>query len=337
MSGGSSKFADAIQYGLKDFTTAGNKLSLPQFLTDDQLYTFNKQRFNFYQQLLNELSNPNSQIAERVFAIANRNRLLVEKLNDAMAAITKDIGLLRARHPGSEEFTEILNRVNNQFRSNIFLKDIRLKVPAPTQGAAQGGAITRPTVEDLLDEFHGAKMPPGTPRPDLDVNAFNKFKKEYEAHPIFTPENTRIVMADRVVFIAITFVFRGISLFLTEWAMNSFMIAGFQQAIVTYFIFYCGFFLLLVLLANSTNDVQVFRMAFYYVSTKPNGFGRILLHLLVQLILLPVPFVVKESSIVSDATEATDTSFAKRRSVMRVLSNFTLAIWILTSAIAIRY
>jgi len=319
----------SVAQGFSDLTKTGVPDRLPSLLTDEQLYTFSKERFNFYQQLLDELSNPNSVIATRVFGIANRNRYMVEKLRDDMTSLTNAIAILESDKTTPDTKTKLIETLNSQIKGNMFLKDLtfgQIGAPAGTSGSVVpkvgGGTI----FEDLT-----------TLKAIKDSETFKRFSIRYENDPIMAPSNDEVTSTDRVIFIAITFLFRGISLFLTEWALNSYMFNGFQSAIGWYCMVYLSLFLLLTFLVNATTDIQVFRMTFYYLSFTPNGVGRTLLHCIVLLMLIPIPFLVKEKIPGMEDESEEDSSFTKRRAIMRVLSNLTFFIWILTAAIALRY
>ena len=328
----------SVKQGFSDLTKTGAPDRLPSLLTDEQLYAFSKERFNFYQQLLDELSNPNSVIPDRVFGIANRNRYMVEKLRDDMTSLTNAIAILDSSKTGPAEKQALVKDLNAQIKGNMFLKDLMFtpsgtaptfvaQQPGTGTGTAPSAATAGGGISKLVEGLKGIK----------NSEDFRKFSIRYENDPIMAPSNDEVTSTDRVIFIAITFLFRGISLFLTEWALNSYMFNGFQSAISWYCMVYLSLFLLLTFLVNATTEIQLFRMTFYYLSFEPNGYGRTILHCLVLLMLIPIPFLVKEKIPGMEDESEEDSSFTKRRAIMRVLSNLTFFIWILTAAIAMRY
>jgi hypothetical protein len=317
-----------VKYGFTPLTKTGVPNRLPEFLTDEQLYSINKERFNFYQQLLDELSNQGTRIPDAVFGIANRNRYIIQKLRDDMSSLANSIAVLKSRVKVNngitdpEDLQKMLDRLNAQLGSNVFLKGYEF-TKAP--GASVGGDGL---VDSLKEEFPGQ---------DADADKLAKFRIIYENDPILAPSVDEITSTDRVIFIAVTFLFRGISLFLTEWAMNSYMFSGFHAAITWYCGVYISLILLLALLVNASKNIQLFRMMFYYLSAIPHGYGRLILHCIVLLMLLPIPFLVRENITGVSNEETEDYSFARRRAIMRVLSNLTFFIWVLTSVIAARF
>ena len=324
-----------VKYGFTPLTKTGVPNRLPEFLTDEQLYGINKERFNFYQQLLDELSNQGTRIPDAVFGIANRNRYVIEKLRDDMNSLANSIAVLKSRVKDSagttDELDKMLDRLNAQLGSNVFLKGYEFtKTPAVPNAKAQGASVGGGDglVDRLKKEFPGS---------EADTDALSKFRITYENDPILAPSVDEITSTDRVIFIAVTFLFRGISLFLTEWALNSYMFSGFHAAITWYCGIYISLILLLALLVNASKSIQLFRMMFYYLSFIPHGPGRLILHCVVLLMLLPIPFLVRENITGVSNEETEDYSFARRRAIMRVLSNLTFFIWVLTSVIAARF
>ena len=142
-------------------------------------------------------------------------------------------------------------------------------------------------------------------------------------------------MTDRVIFIAVTFMIRGLVLFLIDWGINSTLITNFNRAFLYYALIYFTIFMMWVLLVNAGTEKEniPLKMAFYYVNWRTNGIGRVLAHLAVQTFLIPIPFIVREP--LQGAPDAA--TFEKRRAVYRVLSNFTFFVWVMTSIIALRY
>jgi hypothetical protein len=181
---------------------------------------------------------------------------------------------------------------------------------------------------DMLDRAEDAKA-------NKDADALENIVDEVDTHPVFNPENEKVSMTDRVIFIAVTFMIRGLALFLIDWGINSTLITTFNRAFLYYTLIYFTLFMMWVLLVNAGSEGEniPLKMAFYYVNWRANGLGRILVHLAVQTFLIPIPFIVREPSQSAPDT----TTFEKRRAVYRVLSNFTIFVWVITSVIALRY
>lgn len=232
--------------------------------------------------------------------------VVVPPADPVSAPITKDTPL----DPSAEI---LINSLNTLIDSSA--APVRLHV-------SKGGSY----YTDMLDEVEKNK---GNPE------AVEKLADQLDTHPIFNPENEKISMTDRVIFIAVTFMIRGLTLFLIDWGINSMLITTFNRAFLYYTLLYFTLFMMWVLLVNAGSDGEniPLKMAFYYVNWKANRVGRILAHLAVQVFLIPIPFIVREP-----LQGAPDTAtFEKRRAVYRVLSNFTFFVWVMTSIIALRF
>ena len=154
----------------------------------------------------------------------------------------------------------------------------------------------------------------------------------YNKDGIFSQDNEKITVTDRVIFIAMTFVWRGLALFVVQWALNSYMIKNFNQALMLYICTYIGLFLLWVLLTNAADGVFLFKMLFYYISISPHGYGRIAIHVLLQLLMLPIPSIINNNK-----TSDVPLSFEESRRIYRAISSFTLFMWLFTTLVAVKY
>lgn len=187
-----------------------------------------------------------------------------------------------------------------------------------------GGAVEHNKFKDFFDKINST-----TTYGDREEQV-----ARYEEDPVLGPSTESLTITDRVVFIATTFVLRALALFVIQWGLNTYMLRSFNQAFMWYFIVYVGLFVLWVLLVNTVDKDLVFRMLFYYVAADPNGYGRMIAHLCVLVVFLPIPFLVKTKEQDPSAEEFT---FEKRRSIFRLLSMLTFFIWVVTSAIAFQY
>jgi hypothetical protein len=160
--------------------------------------------------------------------------------------------------------------------------------------------------------------------------------EEWKEHPIYSPDVEAVSTTDRIVFIATTYVFRAITLYLIEWSLHNRMITSFERAFWYYFFIYISMFILLVMVVNIQSESPVLRMMFYYINTDVKGGTlRLYVHCLAQLVLIIIPFILRETSSSTSQTPMFLT-FEDRQNIMKTLSQFTLFMWILTSAIALR-
>jgi len=156
--------------------------------------------------------------------------------------------------------------------------------------------------------------------------------QKFETDPVFSPKTMEVNNTDRVIFIAMTFAFRSISLFLIEWAIHNRMITTFENAFLMYFVLYLSLFFMWVVLVNINQEDVFLPSMFYYVNLgAEKGYVRTGIHCIAQLLLLPLPFVIRDKPSSADAL-----TFEERRAIVSMLQRFTFFIWILTSVIALR-
>jgi hypothetical protein len=310
----------SFNYFVKSLSSSGKPPSLvPPLFTDKGLIGYNRKRFNFYDQFLRAITDGNT-LPYQMFGIVSNSSNLRTTLNEDVHKVATNVEYLNYVY---DDPADLKRRLDGKLMSNLFTKQYRF-VPRLVGGGN----------DDKLKEFEAEleKVNASTTGSEKAALA-RKLIVKYENDPIVSPDNVRIRAMDRIVFMATTFVIRGVTLFLIEWAMNSYMITGFEKAYQAYMIIYMSIFILLAILVNASMTNLVFRMAFYYMSTVPHGVGRILLHVFIQFMLLPVPFLVKDGT----SYEGNQFTFERRRSVLRSLSQFTFFIWVLTSAVAVKY
>jgi hypothetical protein len=270
---------------------------LSMFSIDDNLaQKYSRDRYQFYANLWEALNSPDPTVVDRVLGIEMKNRAQYEQVNESKRDISSAVRFLKQGGGAPTWFETQL---------------AKLKPAAP---AAVPAATAVP----------GAK-------PDKDV-----IYREWKSHPIYSPEVEAVSMTDRIVFIAVTYAFRAITLYLIEWSLHNRMITSFEKAFWYYFFIYVSLFVLLVMLVNIETTSPTLRMMFYYLNTDiRGGWMRIYVHCIAQLLLIIIPFILRETSSATGQA-ATFLSFEERQNVLSTLSRFTLFMWILTSAIALR-
>ena len=106
---------------------------------------------------------------------------------------------------------------------------------------------------------------------------------------------------------------------------------------MTSFLSYTLIFLSWVLLVNASNESSglFIKMLFYYVDVKAHSYGRILIHLLIQYALIPIMLVIKSGQALSE--DDSEQTFEQRQKILRIISNLSLFIWLITSIVALQY
>jgi hypothetical protein len=142
---------------------------------------------------------------------------------------------------------------------------------------------------------------------------------------------------DRVVFIAVTFALRSFSLTFLEWAMTNRMVNRTETAIVFYVCMYLLMFALWVIVVNVGKRDLFFKVAFFFVNTQgPRGFINIVLHILLQLLLLPIPFILQSINASTSTSSSGFLSFEERRRTLRMVGNLSFLMWMVSSLVALR-
>lgn len=280
----------------RDFTKVDRGQKEPiQFLSERQALLYNPERYNFYQQLWEVLNGPDPTVIDKVLGIESRNRQQFERTQESVRDLSKSL--------------HSLNRIVDD------------KYGKEQKSASRGGGTW---YANKLNEFENAGK-------DGNYEEQKKIYDEWDNNPVYSSEIEKVSTTDRVVFIGMTFLFRVLTLYLVEWGINNRMITSFESSFWYYFIIYISFIILWSMLVNINKDEIVFHLLFYYINTNNSkGMVRIIVHCAIQLLLLPIPFILKEVS------SPMYLNFEQRRNVINTLSNYTLFIWILTSAIALR-
>lgn len=141
-----------------------------------------------------------------------------------------------------------------------------------------------------------------------------------------------ITMNDRFIFVAVTYVVRLVCLFLIDWSISTNMVDTFKHA----FLYYTGLYCLLIIFLTfvvSNNEIGV-QMLMYYMNTDANGYARIMIHLFIIFLLLPILYIIQDPS-TKNAANTTDYEY--QQSISQSMSTFTMITWMLTSAIALRF
>lgn len=326
-----------FNYYIRDLTASKTpKLSILQnIFTDRQVQQYNPTRYSFYVQLLQGLMTPTSKsVVDTVLDMYRTNAQRAQDMRDNSQKIANALGYLSAVAEKSNnpraEFERLLSNIQTKLNTNPITSGVKIIGGNPKGKEA---ADLPSKYKTLLDEIK-EKQEIG-----LTEHEQENILSRYMNDPIISPENMKITSTDRIIFIAGTFIIRGLTLFIVQWGVNTYMIQNFKKAFLFYVMTYLSIFVLWVLLANASQKVKVFRLMFFYLCINPHGLGRIMMHMLIQLLLLPVPFIINDPSnpITPEAEVQTALTIEQRQDIMATISNFTFLLWILTSAIALNY
>lgn len=165
-----------------------------------------------------------------------------------------------------------------------------------------------------------------------DPKQLENLDLEIESDPYAKPELAELTINDRLVFIGVTFLLRMVSIMMVQWATNSEMILNLKEAFILYIILYCLFVMFLTFVV-STNEVGM-QMLLYYFDTGTHGYSRILFHVFVVIILIPIFYVIK---IPGAADTYNNSTYAYKQQMVSYISMFSWMVWLFTSIIALRF
>lgn len=209
--------------------------------------------------------------------------------------------------------------------NNLYFKDS----PSLIKGDSMTGGGKNTYFQSIYDELITKKD---------DNSKQQEIVNRITDNPIYGEDTDKISTIDRVIFIAITFLFRGVALFITRMALNTYTIYSFKDAFAIYVGIYLSLFILLVILVNTGNIIPV-RLIFYYIDTKNNGWKRIIIHIILYIFLLIILVSLNafksQNSLVND--NHTYSMNQNAHNVYNTVSYFTTLSWFLTSVIAFGY
>lgn len=294
-------FSKRLKYGFTDLTNVGAPSSTPTFLPNELLYGLNPDRFNFYIQLTTALMTGDPSLVYRALGIETASRHQRERIQSLMNEIGKELGAIRA----------VQHDINSKKERGASVQPVQQK----------GGGYWKETLDSLKSK-------------ENELDEQYKIADANKNHPIYSPDTLRATMGDRIVFIAVTFAFRSFALTFLEWSLTNRMVNRTETAIVFYVSVYLLMFSLWALIVNVGKRDIFFKVAFYYINTQgPRGLTRIIIHILMQLLLLPIPFILQ--SINSNKKNAY-LSFEERRKTVRLVGNLSFLMWLVSSIVALR-
>jgi hypothetical protein len=199
-----------------------------------------------------------------------------------------------------------------------------------------GGAATSEDYKDIIAKIRGFENDPNNPIEALEI----KFE-------------------DRLVFIIATFFIRYVAISMIQRGIDINLITTFYDGFIYYGCIYLVLFWFVVLFINiddkyttkyidTSGFINYIRSLFYYFYMGTNGISRLLIHSLLLIVIIIIPIILniknKNNININDDTKDTkDTApivmltLEERTKLSKLLSVFTLFIWILTSIIATKF
>ena len=175
---------------------------------------------------------------------------------------------------------------------------------------------------------------------------YNNFKDT------LNPKNLEISTIDRVIFIAITFIIRFITLMIIDWGLTTNLVNSFYTAFLYYCCIYLLFFIFITMIVNVIvyyplltlfSNIKIINIPnfLYYFYIYTNGYMRLLLHIFIILLILFIPYIINIDKLTFLKNEQNKPNisydYEKKRKIMDAISFFSLIIWIITTIIAIKF
>ena len=375
-----------LLFGFRDLVNSNPNNSvfdLSSFFFDDSyLKSLSPKRYNFYVKFVSGLSNPS--VLEKFFYKTKESRDYKSELNTKANNLATLINRLNTNFDKTERtkiVDDIMNTIKNKYQLNddnltklddIFkvkggveikpeeiykyelnkgnepMKNFLTKINtiAPELGS-------KPPLNDvsdlLISPIDAANAKKTIPRQEMIKkvkNVYNNYKDT------LSPDNLKITMIDRIIFITTTFILRFIALMLIDWGLNTNLINSFHRAFYIYCIIYIVFFIFIAMIVNvivyypimelfSNAGITQIPNMFYYFYVYTNGSARLLLHLFIIILLLFIPYVIDIDKIqlskIDENTKNISYDYEKKTKIYDAISLFSLIVWILTSVIAIKF
>jgi hypothetical protein len=181
----------------------------------------------------------------------------------------------------------------------------------------------------------------------------------FENDPKNPLEALEIKFEDRLVFIIATFFIRYVAISMIQRGIDINLITTFYDGFIYYGCIYLVLFWFVVLFINiddkyttkyidTSGFINYIRSLFYYFYMGTNGISRLLIHslLLIVIIIIPIILNIKNKNNININEDTKDTgdtapivmlTLEERTKLSKLLSVFTLFIWILTSIIATKF
>ena len=350
-------------------------------LTDTFVRKFNPKRYNFYVKFINGLSNPAN--LYKFLYKTKESKTYHNDLENKIKTISKSLHLLSKEDKKKviNNLKIILDDKNEKDgKYESILKYLDEQINDKITGGEKNYFIKKNLmpmksfIEDVNDAFPGiGNIPPtdinelvkeNTEQSDEKRNASNEDKNnirelkavynKYNSISQISPERVNINYMDRGVFIATTMIIRLLSLSLIYWGLNSNLINNFKTAFLYYCIIYIIFFLFIIGLVNVIYYYPVVELfsnvslvsipnLLYYFYIHINGMNRLLLHIIIILTLLAIPFILSLDTIETADTDETNENInisfdnIKKDKIYTTITNYSLVIWVLTSIIALKF
>lgn len=172
-----------------------------------------------------------------------------------------------------------------------------------------------------------------------------------EIDTVINPAKTlNITREDKILFIIITFILRLITIYLVEWSINMNYANNFINSYILYTIIYLVLLLIIFCIVNITYNYNINSVIYgntgfstlanslYYFYIIPGASfsrnNRLFVHSLLLIIFTIIPISLKSEK---SSNNNIDYDYVEKKKTINMISNYTFAVWIFTSIIAMNY
>lgn len=320
---------------------------------DDVLYNFNPDRYKFYVKFVEGLSDPDT--LEKLFYKNTEIKYNKEARDKIMQKLMKNLKKLYEGITDQDKISKIndilVSRIKtilhtklehnenaNEIISNTFKGGEELKLPVIKRPINEFNKV----VDSILEDN------------DLEDNKINKIRgiiTDLEENPVMNIKSLDINLNDRLIFIFVTFIIRYLSIIIITWSLNNNIINNFFYSYVYYCIVYIIFFCFIIMIVNLMYFVPIFQLYsddsiitlssfLYYFYINSNGISRLILHIVLILFMLFIPFIIANNHGFTDYNNSSSNisyDYNKINNIVNTLSYFSLFMWILTSIVALKF
>jgi len=361
-------------------------------IQDSYLRSFNPKRYKFYVKFMNGLSNPEVleqflykvketketkfNLDDKLLKLTGLLSSLYNKAPDEQDDIVKNIKqVMKNKYNLSDNAEELIEKMLKQKggadkykeldpdtilkikKGTIKKGDVPMRDFLTTVKSIAPNVGLEPPPENVIDliDTEDNNEESAKSKTKLSPDQLKKLQgiyNQYNETYALSPERLDITMIDRLIFIAITFIIRYISLLIISWGLNTNIINTFNTAFFYYCIIYILFFVFITTIVNvvifypvmelfsSLKIISIPNMLYYfYIYT--NGSLRLLLHIFFILMLLFLPYVINIDKVrfykLEEKTKNISYDYDKKNKIYDTISLFSIIVWVLTSIIATKF
>ena len=265
------------------------------------------------------IQNPVSSIANKTLDVDTSDNIKTQQTN-FIDSLKKKLENVNPDSEPVESISDSTKRYANKLFSDV--KNVMSK-KNPIENEAK---VLDDDYEEILKQFDPKKIH------NMTYEELRKVIYKIKNSEYF--ENIQIENEDVYTFIAVTYILRIISLYITTWFIEIEILKDIESVISSYIIIYILLFLLIYTFVNlSDNKLHTTKGYLYYFYSRVNfDYTRFIIHLGILLLLIIIPFMIRVTD--KDSVTYKQTSDQKKHYLNKLISNMSAIIWVILSIIA---